>query len=351
VSILRRLTWWYVGIGLVSMAILARVVQHEWLEQQRRLRDSKRQPDPVWQEVGEVLLFAGVPATILFFVVGGWVLRRSLAPIRALSEGVERIQVQNLKEQLPRSGNRDELDRLTEAFNQMIVRLDESVGGIREFTLHASHELKTPLTLMRAQTETVLRTEASVAEYREVLSSQLDEIERLTKIVDGLTFLAKADAGQIAMARERVSLDELVKDSFDDAQVLAAPHKLKVELTSCESVEVKGDRHRLRQLLLNLMSNAVSYNKPSGWITMALRRRNTYAELVVSNSGAGIPKEQLPHVFQRFVRGNAGEAVEGCGLGLSIAQWIVAAHGGAIQLESKPHVATTVTVSLPLHET
>ena len=180
--------------------------------------------------------------------------------------------------------------------------------------------------------------------------SQLDEIQRLAKIVDGLSLLTKADAGQVALNLETVQLDELARDNFADAQILAEPHGIKVELEKCDAISMRGDRHRLRQLLLNLADNAVKYNQPQGNVTMSLRRAENVAEFKIENTGAGIPPEKLPRVFDRFFRGDPAHenTIDGCGLGLSIAQWIVTAHGGTIHIESTPSTLTTVTVRLPV---
>jgi signal transduction histidine kinase len=242
------------------------------------------------------------------------------------------------------------LDRLTEVFNAMVGRLEDSFTRIREFTLHASHELKTPLTIMQGEIETALREATCNPAQRELLVSQLDEIQRLTKIVDGLALLARADAGQIKLAQEPVNLDELVQDSFADAQLLAQPANVNVDLAACDEVIVRGDRHRLRQLLLNLADNAIKYNQPQGSVTIALHRNGKAAELKITNTGPGIAPAALPRVFDRFYRGDPAHAyaVEGCGLGLSIAQWIATAHRGTIEITSEPEKLTTVTVALPL---
>ena len=232
----------------------------------------------------------------------------------------------------------------------MLARLDDSFNRIREFTLHASHELKTPLTILCGETETGLRDESLTTAQRDRATSQLDELRRLARIVDGLTLLAKADAGQVALQLETLRLDELVHDNFADTQILAEPHGIKVELESCEEISVRGDRHRLRQLLLNLADNAIKYNQPQGRVTMNLRRAGGYADFTIANTGSGIPPELLPRVFDRFFRGDPAHAsvIDGCGLGLSIAQWIISAHNGTIQIESVPSKSTTVTVRLPL---
>jgi heavy metal sensor kinase len=344
-----RLTWWYAGILIVSLLIMGIGTFREISEQLRH--DHSNKPEGhAFDEAGEMIFQVGLPAVILGLLGGWWLTRRALAPVTQLTDAVKKIHEKNLGEKIPRTHNGDELDRLTEVFNAMTARLENSFQRIREFTLHASHELKTPLTILCGETETELRDESLTPAQRERATSQLDELRRLARIVDGLTLLAKADAGQIALALETVRLDELVRDNFADAQILAEPHGIKVELENCEACFARGDRHRLRQLLLNLADNAVKYNQPQGRVTMSLRRADNFAEFKIANTGAGIPSEMLPRVFDRFFRGDAahGNTIEGCGLGLSIVQWIVSAHNGSIQIESVPSELTTVTVRLPL---
>jgi signal transduction histidine kinase len=302
------------------------------------------------EEIIEVVLFYGVPTAVVLLASGWWLVRRVLAPLDRLTKAAERIHPGSLHERLPRSENGDELDRLTEVLNAMMARLQDSFSHIREFTVHASHELKTPLAILHVELETLMNDAATTGAQREALASHLDEIQRLSRIVEGLTLLAKADAGQVRLAQEPVRLDELVQDSFADAQILAHPRKIRVDLTACEEVVVQGDRHRLRQLLLNLTDNAIKYNQPQGCVTIALNRNNGTAELNIANTGAGISPALLPHVFDRFFRGDAaqGNDTEGCGLGLSIARWIVTAHGGSIQLVSEPNRLTIATVKLTL---
>ena len=301
------------------------------------------------EEFAEVMLFGGLPAFVLALIGGWFLMRRALSPIRTLTHALERVQADNLHQRMDRTGNRDELDRLTVVFNSMTQRLDDSINRIREFTLHASHELKTPLTILRGEIETKLREPSVSSADREFFAAQLDEIARLAKIVDGLTLLAKADSGHVALAQEPVRLDELVRDSFADAQLLARPHHLEVELQGCDETTICGDRHRLKQLLLNLTDNAIKYNQPEGRVTIGLSRNNGTAALTITNTGPGIPAEKLPRVFDRFYRGDDSHSseIEGCGLGLSIVRWIVKAHGGTIHLTSDASKLTTVTVQLP----
>ena len=347
-TIRTRLTFWYAGILTASLLVIGFGTYEEISEQLQRGHRHDPQARALG-EAGEMVLQVGLPAVLCGLLGGWWLTRRALAPIAKLTATVEKIHEHNLSEKISRTRNGDELDRLTEVFNAMTGRLDESFHRIREFTLHASHELKTPLTVLRGETETALRDENISAAERERATSQLEELRRLTQIVDGLTLLAKADAGLVTLTLEPLRLDELVRDCFADLQILAEPQQIKVELEACAEISVRGDRHRLRQLLLNLADNAVKYNQPQGRVTMSLRRAENIAEFKITNTGAGIPPEMLPRVFDRFFRGDSahGSAVEGCGLGLSIAQWVVSAHHGKIQIVSEPTQPTIVTVQLP----
>jgi len=348
-TIRTRLTFWYAGILTASLVVIGFGTYRE-IDEQLRHAHRRAPEERAISETGEMVFRVGLPAILLGLLGGWWLTRRALSPVAELTEAIKKIHERNLREPLPRTGNGDELDRLTEVFNGMLARLDDSFSRTREFTLHASHELKTPLTVLCGETETALRDESLSPAERERAVSQLDELRRLARIVDGLTLLAKADAGQVALKLEPVRLDELVRDNFADAQILAEPHGIQVELAVCEEVSVRGDRHRLRQLLLNLADNAVKYNQPQGRVTMRLRRANGAAEFTITNTGAGIPPEVLPRVFDRFFRGDPAHSptVDGCGLGLSIVQWIVSAHGGSITIKSEPSKLTTVTMHLPL---
>lgn len=349
-----RLTWWYAGMLFASVLLITGLSYREFAHDRRmdqHFRGEYGQYD-AWEDLTEISLWCGIPAALIGLAGGWWLMRKAMSPVAALTEAAARVNEGNLREQLPRSGNGDELDRMTAVFNAMTARLDSSFNRIREFTLHASHELKTPLTVLRGELETALREKLDDPIERERLLSQLDEIQRLTIIVDGLSLLTKADAGLITLKREPLRLDELVRESHADALILARPHAVRVELEQCEEISLRGDRHRLRQLLLNLTDNAIKYNHPDGTVTIGLCRVNGHAELKIANTGAGIPAELQSRVFDRFFRGDPahGDTVEGCGLGLSIAQWIVDAHGGTIELASEPEKLTTVKVCLPVEE-
>src|SRR5882672_11063242 len=373
-TIRTRMTLWYAGILLVSVMVIA---GYSFLELRHRQREAQREAELIikhqrqtrmdwednldleeqvyskgninWKDVVDLSLWIGLPAALLSIVGGWWLMRKAFAPLNLLTDKAERIHEYNLHEKLVRSGTGDELDRLTEVFNTMTARLDSSFQRIRDFTLHASHELKTPLMVLYGEMETALVAEALNEAQRERLARQLDEIQRLAKIVDSLSLLTRADAGQIELEHEPVQLDEIVRDTFADAQILAKSANIQVQMAVCESAIIQGDRHLLRELLLNLADNAIKYNRPNGSVEFVLRRNDENVELKISNSGEGIPPEALPRVFDRFFRGDSAHssAVDGCGLGLSIAQWITGAHGGKLSLESAPGKETIAKIVFP----
>ncbi len=301
-------------------------------------------------ETAEIILFGGLPAILLGIIGGGLLMRRALRPIEDLTVVLEKTDASNLAEPVSRSGNGDELDRMAAVFNGMKQRLGVSFTQSREFTLHASHELKTPLTIMHSTLEQMLGDAITPATHRERVASMLEEVQRLSSIVGQLSFLAKADAGLLTFAHEAVALDELVRDLTEDTTMLAASASIAVTLSRCEPVKVSGDRMRLRQLLLNLADNAVKHNQQGGSITLSLRVQDQHAVFQITNTGPVLPPELRARVFERFFRGDAahGTTVEGSGLGLNIAESITQAHGGSIVMDVAEGDHTCITLRLPL---
>lgn len=232
-TIRTRLTLWYAVVIFAALTLMGVLSYYQLVVEPRNQpghideNGEKESPDPdAFEDVAGIVLWCGVPAGVLAVAGGWWLMRKALAPVALLTQAAERINDRTLSQPLPRSGNGDELDRLTEVLNQMTARLHGSFTRIREFTLHASHELKTPLTVLRGETETELADESLTPDQRERAISRLEEYRRLSRIVSGLTLLAKADAGQIELAKEPVRLDELVRDVFADAQILAQSSNL-----------------------------------------------------------------------------------------------------------------------------
>jgi len=346
----RQLALRYTLIVVACLLLLAGLAHHEFVIEPhlRQQLGIPELPENEWGEFAEVFFYGMIPVVL---AGGWWIMRKTFTPLDKLAEGIERATPGNFHEPLPRTSKSDEVDRLILAFNNMTARLDESFRQVRDFTLNASHELKTPLTVMRAELEMLLKDGAALSpEKTDWIGRQLEEIQRLTKIVDALTLLAKADSGQIQIEFEPVHLGALVRENLEDALVLAEPHNVQVALLACDELTVIGDRHRLRQLLLNLVDNAIKYNRPGGAVFISLRKADNTAELEIINTGKGVSPKMQSRVFERFARGENAQrsGVEGSGLGLSIVQWIVQAHCGTIQFTSEPDKQTSVVVRLPI---
>jgi signal transduction histidine kinase len=355
VTIRRRLMWWSAGLCLTGFALLLGFAYFEFIHEHPEFLSGDWTPEKrhsFVHSLKEVGLFAGLPAIILAMGGAWWLffVRKALKPLEDLTLAAEAMDPNSLQKPLPRTGNQDEIDRLAAVLNESNLRVHEAMQRIRDFSLHASHELKTPLTVMRGELESSLRGAGLSAAQREDVAGYIEEIDRMTRIVEGLSLLARADANQVELRHEPVPLHELVREAIDDGEVLGEARSIETRLKRCDEVFVTGDRHRLRQLLLNLMDNAVKYNTPGGWVEVELVTGSDETRLSLSNSGAGLSPQLQSQVFDRFFRGDSSHNrdVEGCGLGLSICKWIVQAHGGKIEFTSDPGVSTRVLVRFPI---
>jgi heavy metal sensor kinase len=291
------------------------------------------------------------PIGLLLAGGGGWVLaRRALRPVDRIAETARRISAEHLAARLEETGANDELSRLVQTLNEMLERLDASFHQIRQFSADASHELQTPLTILKGEIEVALRTPRTPDEYQGILSSALEEINRLTRLVEGLLLLARADAGVLRMDRKPVDLSQLVEEVYGQAKILADARPLTLLLEEMEPLTIPGDYDRLRRVLLNLVDNGIKYTPAGGRVALSLRREGQWASLRIADSGIGLSPEELQKIFERFYRSaearSRGEG--GAGLGLCIARSIVEAHGGKIQVASARGKGSTFTVLLPL---
>jgi heavy metal sensor kinase len=312
-----------------------------------------RSEDDVSEPLGILLLILGIsyPATLALASFGGVFLAgRALSPIDKLTRLARRLSAQDLSQRLNLALPDDEVGRLARTFDEMLARLDHAFRRQRQFTADASHELRTPLTAIKGQVEVALSKERSGVTYREVLQMVNDEVDRLIRLVGSLLTLARADAGQIPLALERVSLEELVAGAVEQVRPRAAERGLDLQVTSGPAVVLQADEDLLLQLLLNLLDNAVKYTPSGGRVTAGWDTTEGGAALWVSDTGPGIPSEHLPHVFDRFYRVDKARsrAEGGVGLGLSICKWIAEAHGGTISATNASGGGTTFTVTLPL---
>jgi len=297
--------------------------------------------------------FTGVPLVLVLASAGGYFLaRKNLSPIASMNRQTQQITAERLSSRLDVTNPRDELGRLATTINDLLTRLETSFKEQQRFIADASHELRTPLAVLRGETEVALGKTRTIDEYQESLSLIKDEAERLSRIVEDLFILARQPVdGPATLVNEPLSLDDVVKDCVRAAQVLAARKgvRLKTEYNSVPVV-LSGDDELLKRMVLNLLDNAVKYTPQGGKISVVLARNNGNAEIVVRDTGIGIPVDDQLHVFDRFYRVDKARsrALGGAGLGLSIASWIVAAHGGKIDVDSVPGQGSQFTVQLPL---
>lgn len=283
------------------------------------------------------------------YVIAGRIfqpMERLMSDLEAISDG------RSLHRRLHVDGADDELVRLTVTLNAMLGRLENYFGALRRFTADASHELKTPLAVLRADVERAMDGATAAPERLEALEEALQETTRMADLVEQLLTLARADEGRFDVHREPVALEPLVRDVFETASILGEAAGLTVSLTMSEPATVMGDPARLRQLFLNLLTNAIKYTPRSGEVEVQLRRAGDVVTFSVRDSGIGIAAADLPYIFDRFwradrVRSRTGER-GGFGLGLAICQWIAQAHGGTLTAASRLTRGSTFTVTLPL---
>ncbi|HJP94687.1 MAG TPA: heavy metal sensor histidine kinase [Pyrinomonadaceae bacterium] len=297
--------------------------------------------------------FAGVPIVLLLASAGGYFLaRKSLAPIASMNNQTQRISAESLSARLEVKNTRDELGRLAVTINDLLSRLENSFEEQQRFIADASHELRTPLAVLRGETEVALDKPRTVAEYQQSLLLIKEESERLSHIVEDLFILARQPLdAPAALIKEHVSLNEAIRDCTRAAQVLAVRKGVKLNLqNNSASLALYGDEELIKRMILNLLDNAVKYTPEGGEILVALVRQNGNAEIVVRDTGIGIPEPDQRRVFDRFYRVDKARsrALGGAGLGLSIVSWIVEAHEGQIKIESAPGRGSTFTVELPL---
>lgn len=304
------------------------------------------------RSLGDLLLFyaLAMPVVLVMVGVGGfWLARKALHPVQQIADAAARITAERLGESLPDSGAKDEIGRLTRVLNEMFARLRTSFEQMRSFSADASHELKTPLTIIRGELEAALRGPKMPPELEETILDVLEETGRLVAIAEGLLLLSQADAGKLKIEMKTVSLSANLRDLTEDIEILATPRSINIETDYDTGVQVQGNVHFLRQLLLNLFDNAIKYNMTNGEVRTRLERRGSQAVFTISNTGSGIPEAERDLVFQRFHRVDQSRehGSGGQGLGLSICREIVRAHGGKIRLLPAAHGWTTFEVSLP----
>jgi heavy metal sensor kinase len=308
--------------------------------------------EPLWSRINEMLLASALVLPVVLAVAGfaGYGLaRRALGPIEQMARRAQEITPQHLHERLPNDDTDDELGKLARVFNEMLDRLEHAFEQLRRFTADASHELRTPLAAIRSVGEVGLQKDGSRAEYRDIIGSMLEEVNRLTSLVDSLLTISRADAGSLQLQLARITVMDLAREAVALFEVMAEEKSLDLVLEGDEAVAVQGDRLFLRQALVNLVHNAVKYSPVAGTIVVRVRRSIDTVIVEIEDSGPGVPLEDRARIFDRFYRVDKARWREsgGAGLGLSIAKWVVEAHGGEIGLDSGLKEGCLFRIELP----
>ncbi|MCS7176334.1 MAG: heavy metal sensor histidine kinase [Candidatus Kapabacteria bacterium] len=315
---------------------------------------SVREIESVLQRLAVTLLWA-LPLVLSVSAFGGWLLARaSLRPVEQMRRTAESITARNLSLRIPEPPTKDELAHLARTLNQMIARLEASFAQIRQFTADVSHELRTPLTILIGELELALRSRKRPEEYERVLSSVLEEVLRLHRIVETLLELARAESGQVQLERRRVDLGAIVREIAEDIEPLARDRGLSIATEVAQECYVFGDALRLRQAVLNVVDNALKYTPAGGRVTLRVASEAETVVAEVADTGIGIPEEELPQIFERFYRveksRTRSHSSDGVGLGLAIVRWIVEAHGGTVEVESAVGQGTRFRFRFPRYE-
>jgi two-component system OmpR family sensor kinase len=294
------------------------------------------------------LLGAGGVILLLGLAGGGWLVSRAIRPIKNISAAAEKISAGDLSQRIDVAETESELGRLAAVLNSTFARLESAFAQQRQFTSDAAHELRTPVSVLLTQTQTALNRERSAGEYRETIETCRRTAQRMRGLIESLLELARFDAGQVTLKRSPFDLARTAADCVALVQPLAETRRITIE-TEGTSANCHGDSERIAQVITNLLTNAIHYNKDEGSVRIMTRSENGFAVLTVSDTGAGIAPEHLPQLFKRFYRADTARTTSHgrTGLGLAISKAIVDAHGGTIEIASKLDEGTTFTVRLP----
>ena len=293
------------------------------------------------------------PFAIIWLGVGCWFLAdRMISPIIDITEAAHGINAENLDLRLPTSGHKDELSRMVVSLNRMLERLEDQFRRTKQFSGDASHELRTPLTILRGETEVAMRWAKTPEEFREILSSNVEEIDRMERIIENLLTLSKSEVGELQLEFKEFSLSDMMQGLYLQSKFLSEPKQISISL-DCQAekeIIINGDELRLRQMFLNLISNGIKYTDEKGSLAIRFGYDGDMAKVEIEDTGIGMEPYHLSRIFDRFYRvDKARNRMDGgTGLGLSIVKFIAEAHGGSVNVISTPGKGSTFTVLLPV---
>ena len=316
-----------------------------------RVGSSLRLADEDLALLTRTLIVVGVLITLLAPLGGYWLSGRAIKPLAKIIQQTSTMKPENLAERLPLRGSGDELDQLSVTINGLLDRIAAYLSQRRDYLANAAHELRSPLTAIRGLVEVALTSQRSTPEYINLLHEIMEESAGLSVLVNQLLLLAESDAGRLALHTQPIPLDQVVKKSMDMFEGVAESQGIRLQAPELAAVKVAGDESHLRQLINNLLDNAIKFTPSGGRVTVDLSRQDGQARLRVADTGSGIPPDELPRIFERFYRGDKSrqhaDGRRGTGLGLAICQAIVAGHHGTIRVDSDPGKGSIFTVDLP----
>ncbi|MFA6610673.1 MAG: ATP-binding protein, partial [Candidatus Omnitrophota bacterium] len=296
----------------------------------------------------KVTLFLLFPITILVTgVMGSFLAKAAMHPVDNMIQTIHQITAENMKLRIASPKTKDEVQKLAETFNEMLERLEGAFTAQQQLFADLSHELKTPLTILRGEFEVGLKRARSAEEYEAILHSGLEEINRITKLADSLLLLAKFDSKEVRPEMKLIDISSLIQDSVNHIKVLSEIKHIHLILKAGERILMNADEGQLKTAFLNLLDNAVKYTPESGNIDVTVERKMSMARITIHDSGVGIPKKEIRHIFDRFYRVEKSRNSSGFGLGLSIARSIIEAHNGTIEVKSNASQGTAFIIKIP----
>ncbi len=296
-----------------------------------------------------LMLWWALPSLLVVIVVVWWMTHTAVAPLTALAAEARRVGIATLDHRLSTRGAGDQLDEVATAFNDTLARLEGGVGEMKQFSSALAHELRTPLTALRGEIELVLRDPAADPGMVKRAVSQIEEIDRLTRLINQLLTLARAESGEIALVHQPVDLAVLARNVSEQLEPVAQARQLDLTCVARQPVTVTGDQGWLERCLLNLLDNAIKYTPDGGHVCVCVSREGNHARVDVRDTGIGMAPDVIPRIFERFYRGDPARssAVEGAGLGLSLVKWIVDRHDCRIEVQSGSGRGSSFAIWLP----
>lgn len=296
-----------------------------------------------------IMIVSIITATGGTIIVGYFMAKKTMRPVDQIRRAAVKISSSNLDERIELKGRKDELGRLADTFNAMIARLKDSFQRVNQFSIDVSHELKTPLTILKGETELALRKDRTNEEYKKSLESNLEEIDRMSHIIDDLLLLSKAETKDMRLNLDKVDLRDLLADVCLNMKIFGENKGVEIIAKELEDIRIVGDALKLRRMITNIVENGIKYGHAGGYVAVSAYKQDGFACINVKDDGPGISSDDIKYIFDRFYRADKSRKREsGSGLGLSISKWIAEAHHGTIEVESTPSTGSLFIIKLPM---